>query len=77
METCKTCGFCQLFYVRYLTYGKRKDYCCTLRDEVVDVNSCCDKWKEKVRQYDLSPQRFDEALNDVKILKKLLKDFDG
>ncbi len=74
-KICKSCNCCKRLY-RILGCGftEFRLLYCTEREEIISEDFCCGKWSRKRREYDLSPQRFDEVENDIKIVYEYLKD---
>ena len=75
-KTCKSCKACKYIYRRlWYTYSRFEQLYCTDREEPTEADNSCDRWQKKApRKYDLSPQRFDEAERDIKILVALSPD---
>ncbi len=74
-KKCKTCNNCKRVYDKGLyRYFRWNWHYCTKREEVTELKNGCEEWEKRKTEYDLSPQRFDEVENDIKIITALLKD---
>ena len=74
MNNCGNCNNCKKIYRKYAyEYHREKTDYCTVKEEITQADSVCVSWRKKQREYDLSPLRFDEAVNDLKIIDKITK----
>ena len=77
MKTCGNCNNCKKIYRKYAyRYYKEKTNYCMIKEEITQEDSVCESWRKKQREYDLSPQRFDEVKNDLKAILKLTSNSD-
>ncbi len=67
-KICKTCNYGQTVYRKYILYGRERLRYCTLCGRMTENDENCDGWTKRVRGYDLSLQRFDNAEGDIKYL---------
>lgn len=71
---CKYCDNCKRLYrFEYRNYRGIK-YFCTVRNRITLRGDNCENWKKRVKVDDLSPQRIDDVIADVKRLGELLSD---
>ena len=72
-KICKYCGNCKTLYDcgRYRLFRLKKYYC-ALREEIIDRENSCGEWCKRKVEYELSPQRFDEAEADLKKIFELI-----
>lgn len=76
-KTCKDCNACKALYrIFWYRFDRDKLYLCTLHVKLLpSTKGSCESWhKKELPQYDLSPQRFDEAKADLMKLRELLSD---
>ncbi len=73
MKTCETCGAYRRIYRKYGTrfFADRFHYCIA-REEKTKQNNTCECRKPKTRRFDLSPERFDRAEENVRRISELL-----
>ena len=77
MKTCGNCNNCKKIYRKYAyQYHKEKTDYCTVKEEIVSPDGACESWCKKQREYDLSPQRFDDVVKDLKAILKLTSNSD-
>lgn len=73
IHRCKNCNFRKMLYRRYaFIFGKCKIYYCAHHERIIRTGDGCDCRHKKEVQYDLSGTRFDEAVDDIEFLKKIL-----
>lgn len=73
MKTCRNCDFNKVIY-RYpdWPYKTNKRYC-TKQERICKNNEVCDSWHHaEQREYNLTPQRFDDAISDLLAIDKIL-----
>ncbi len=71
---CRDCFACKRLYDYALyQYSARKEYYCIEKEEMVNLEDSCEKWKKRKLEYDLSLQRIDEVENDVKRMMQMFK----
>lgn len=73
-RTCRTCGARRQMYNRFAwSCAPTKLYYCAVRDDLTDMESSCGEWSKRGIEYDLTPQRFDKAEQDIRyIMEQLL-----
>ena len=67
---CKTCNNCKPVYGRewyWISHIKPKYYC-TVCEQLLQREGCCEKWQRKKTEIDISPQRLEEVEQDIKYL---------
>lgn len=73
-HVCKLCDNCKRLYrLEYRNYCTVK-YFCTVRDRITLRDDSCENWQKRVKTDDLSPQRIDDVIADVKRIGELLSD---
>lgn len=75
-HNCKSCAHCCAVYRKYLCGGwKNGSYYCNKTKTLTDLENSCKHWQRKQkREYGLSPERFNQAENDVKYIMEALGD---
>ena len=74
-KNCKSCNFCKRVYRKFGYFFSKFDlYYCSVHNLIVEVENSCEIWQQKKILYDLSAKRFDEAEEDIKILKDYFKE---
>ena len=72
-KRCSTCGRCAAVYrLWWYRFWKTGLVYCTVRVEMTEHGSGCEKWREKSPCYDLSAARFEKAESDIKRLIEYL-----
>ena len=65
----KRCGKCKYCYQMYdrtgYTYSKCYDFYCALKDDITNVDGCCERWKQNKVEYDLSVERLRQTEKDL------------
>lgn len=51
-------------------------YYCTSYKKLIKIYDCCENWRRKKREYDLSKERFNKVQKDVEVLKIYLKNLE-
>lgn len=76
-KLCKTCAFCKPLFRNYRDFlfeRENKHYCLSC-EKLVKYSDFCEKWQKKKAEYDLSPQRFQEACADVEKIAELCAEY--
>ena len=74
IKSCETCNHCKKVYrLGGLTYSPFTKYYCDHNDEILTEYTACEHWQHTVKTFDFSPERFDQAEDDIKALLKIFE----
>lgn len=68
LNKCKNCDFCKTIYRCRIIQSKRKLYYCTKFDKIIKLGDSCNNYLQKIEKTDLSDERFEEVINQLKCL---------
>lgn len=73
MKTCKGCAHCYTIYMQCAwRYYKTRTYYCADREELLTHFTPCKKWRGKVRDFDVSPERLTAVQANIAQIIQLL-----
>lgn len=76
-KNCKNCFAHRMLYSRLsVFFPETKHSYCAFYQKPIDADSVCENWQKEKLTYDLSPERIDEAMRDVKIISDYCKDLE-
>ena len=73
MKKCKSCECCKQVYRQwgFGYYGDKRFYCSACK-EMTEPENGCERWKRRIKEVELSAERFDEVEADLVCMYKLL-----
>lgn len=75
MKACKNCNNCKPVYRKSdCKYWKCRLHYCILHEKITYQTCICDGWEKKIYKTELTADRFDEALCDIKAIMEFLKE---
>ena len=78
MKTCKNCNNCKQIYRKYFyRFWKEHSYFCCINSKIVKEQIPCVYWEKKLKEFDLSSQRFDLIKNDLEKISDYVKKMDS
>lgn len=71
-KNCKNCGACKRVYCTiWFGFYKIDRFYCSERDNVLTDFNGCERWRKQKNRYDLSAQRFNDAVSDIQFILNL------
>ncbi len=75
MNKCLLCGACkQLYRMGFAGMWDAKAYYCEVLNKIIDSETECKFWRPKQTDVDLSAERLDAAIEDIKFILSRIKD---